>query len=118
MLVELQIFSGRRNPSWRMDAAERSLFLTLLATIRDVATSRVIPEHLGYRGLVVTCESNEPGHFTCIHIYHTIVTEECGNEMKHYRDMEKKMEEHLLEAARNHLEPDLWYKLKGKIDKW
>ncbi len=53
MLVELNLFSGRPNPTWRLTAEESSEFLKRFAQLRPTNTGRAL-ENLGYRGLIVT----------------------------------------------------------------
>ncbi len=117
MIVELQIFSGRRNPSWQLDAEERDGFLALLDSIKDTSTPRIMPEHLGYRGFLVTREANELGRFVTIYIFQNIALVEGESTTKYYQDPAKKLEKYLLESAGKHLDNDLWSKLKNEIEK-
>jgi hypothetical protein len=55
--VELDIFSGRPNPSWTLGPAERTALLDLLRDVNAPAEPRGLPPGLGYRGLVVRMAS-------------------------------------------------------------
>ena len=55
--VELDIFSGRPNPSWTLGPAERTALLDLLRDVTAPAGPRSLPPGLGYRGLVVRMTS-------------------------------------------------------------
>lgn len=50
--VELDVFSGRPNPVWRLDAAAETRLNDLIAAAAPVASGR-ISDGLGYRGFVV-----------------------------------------------------------------
>ena len=50
--VELDIFSGRPNPSWRLSAENATLFEQKLAALPAAETGR-IANPLGYRGFIV-----------------------------------------------------------------
>ena len=55
--VELDIFSGRPNPSWILGSNEGAELLQLVRSKSVVATSSSPPPALGYRGFVVTIAS-------------------------------------------------------------
>ncbi len=49
--VELDIFSGRPNPRWRLTATESAELMALLAELPEAPGAR--PPDLGYRGFVI-----------------------------------------------------------------
>lgn len=51
MLVELDVFSGRPNPRWRLDERNHRQFLKLLGALSPAAVAPD-PPALGYRGFV------------------------------------------------------------------
>jgi hypothetical protein len=51
MLVELDLFSGRPNPRWELDARGRDHLAQLLRRLRPAAAAADLPG-LGYRGFV------------------------------------------------------------------
>lgn len=56
-LVELDIFSGKPNPSWRL-SIEQVDFLQASLKSLDVSCEKPIAPDLGYRGFVVTLNNN------------------------------------------------------------
>lgn len=50
MLVELDVFSGRPNPRWRLDANDQAWLRARLATLAPSAEALAPPPDLGYRG--------------------------------------------------------------------
>ena len=59
MHVELDIFSGRRNPCWDLHAAQADEFLKLLRQLRAAETVEPVPDGLGYRGIIVRPSRDE-----------------------------------------------------------
>jgi hypothetical protein len=55
--VELDIFSGRPNPTWTLGPAQRTSLLSLLREANERAASPSVIPGLGYRGFVVTVTS-------------------------------------------------------------
>jgi len=58
MIVTLDIYSGRQNPSWRLSTKDASRLLERVAD-RAVAATEASDGILGYRGFVVTATSDE-----------------------------------------------------------
>lgn len=56
MLVELDVFSGRPNPRWRLDERNHREFLKLQGRLSP-ASAALDPPALGYRGFVCTDRS-------------------------------------------------------------
>ncbi len=52
MQAELDVFSGRPNPSWEISAQDAERLLTALSQLPESQTGRV-PTSLGYRGIVL-----------------------------------------------------------------
>lgn len=52
--VEVDLYSGRENPGWRLDDADAVRFVERVATLSSLPASNVAPpDRLGYRGLRV-----------------------------------------------------------------
>lgn len=51
--VELDIFSGRPNPSWRLGEREQATLLQLIGDLPPASERGADPPGLGYRGLIV-----------------------------------------------------------------
>ena len=67
MLVELDVFSGRSNPQWRLDERSAEELRRLLGRLTSTALAAVEPPGLGYRGFVLTDKSGS------WHAYHGYV---------------------------------------------
>ncbi len=83
--VELDVFSGRANPTWPLTPEES---LELLARIDRLHS--VGPEtqpSLGYRGFVVYRDETR-GPQRWLHVGHGTVRIDDNNQMRHYRDTE------------------------------
>lgn len=52
MLVELDIFSGRPNPRWRLDEPDARALLRLQAGLAEADAAPAEPPALGYRGFL------------------------------------------------------------------
>ena len=53
MRVEVDLFSGRPNPSWRLTAEESAEFLNRFSALPQTDAGKT-HENLGYRGLIVS----------------------------------------------------------------
>ncbi|KQS48110.1 MULTISPECIES: hypothetical protein [unclassified Sphingomonas] len=58
MRVELDIFSGRPNPVWELDAPGSTALVTRLASLSEHAPGAVELQGLGYRGFVFHSETH------------------------------------------------------------
>ena len=105
MRVELDIFSGRPNPSWQMSAEEAAEFLHLIRSLPK--TERLSDEGgLGYRGFVISNSGKLAGVPPEIRVYNGVLSiNEDGTE-NYYKDVEG-VERLLLRQARNHGYGDL-----------
>jgi hypothetical protein len=65
--VELDIFSGRPNPSWTIGPAERELLLNFLRDAHAAVEPRNLLPGLGYRGFVVKIASESGEHVARVH---------------------------------------------------
>ena len=58
--VELDVFSGRPNPSWETDPVESGEILKKLSLLTKVDKSiAVFPDDLGYRGFVISIQDKD-----------------------------------------------------------
>ena len=53
MLVELDAFSGRENPQWRLEATDAEEVRRLLSRLGASSGERAEPPGLGYRGFIL-----------------------------------------------------------------
>jgi hypothetical protein len=98
--VELDMFSGRPNPSWQLSADEATQLARRLTGLPAAAEPAEQPV-LGYRGLVIsTTDAGDRGpDWTRVH--GGIVSIGESRNARRYRDANG-VEQWLLESARNH----------------
>ena len=111
--VEVDVFSGRPNPTWNLTAAEARAFVERFAALPSfpgIGDGDGAEEHqgLGYRGLKVNLFSE--GRERRVSIGHgKVVVEEPGSQKpRQFQDPERNLERWLLQTGRGHLDPDLF----------
>jgi len=112
--IELDVFSGRPNPTWELSAADTA---TLIGMINSLAQSPPVdlPTPLGYRGFLVTLDEPQSGSAATIRAYQGIV-EYQGRETRTYADTDKQVELWLLATARPHIDGQLYDSLLVEIE--
>lgn len=101
-VVELDVFSGRANPSWTLSGDDAGQVLDLLRNAPTVGR-RSIENNLGYRGFVV--EAPEVG---IIRVQNGIVEVTGENEITYRSDPDRVIERWLLESGRGQLEESVY----------
>jgi hypothetical protein len=95
--IELDIFSGRQNPSWELTEKEATEMLGRMKNLPSSPLPLIVPG-LGYRGFIVSNQDKIEGLPIQIRIYNgTITTTE--NEFVNYYEDINKIESWLLEQA-------------------
>lgn len=94
MKVELDVFSGRPNPSWTLSPEEADGLAKRLQSLRSVDQAPHEPG-LGYRGFMLSSSERE------IRVYQGVLTVQEGGITKHYADVNQ-IESWLTEQARRH----------------
>lgn len=118
--VELDIFSGRPNPTWALSSEEtQTLFQQMSALPHAEATH--IPDTLGYRGFVVTFTAAIEGQWGACHtittarVYRQTIELYDGNSLRYYIDKDRAIEQSLLASAQPHLSNDLLEQMRQSI---
>lgn len=98
MRVELNIFSGRPNPSWELSPQDAS---TLEERLTELTRTSQSPGEggLGYRGFILSNPTQIAGLSSQIHIFKRVITISEGGHTTRYRDT-KGAEGWLIEQAR------------------
>lgn len=99
--VELDIFSGRPNPTWKLSGEETSQLLSLLGNLPSTDARRQEPG-LGYRGFVVSFRESTA------RIYGGTVERSAGESSEFFADKNRALERWLLKASGSRLSPDLY----------
>jgi hypothetical protein len=112
--IELDIFSGRPNPTWELSVADTA---TLIGMIDSLQPSPPVdlPTPLGYRGFLVNVDEPESGSVARIRAYQGIV-EYRSRETKYYADLDKQVERWLLATARTYIDSQLYDSLLIEIE--
>jgi hypothetical protein len=87
-IVQLQIFSGRRNPQWELTKQQKKAFVTLW-NVAEIEEQRIkLPSHLGYQGFVVWDDTYKwivyNGHIHCIYDNMCEIKKDKENVIEHF----------------------------------
>lgn len=99
MIVELDVFSGRPNPTWELSAEQMT---EILEAFQDLPlTHQPLAENgLGYRGFILLNPERLAGLAPHIRVYNGIVTMSNGH-IQSYRDIHGIERRLLLQAAQH-----------------
>jgi len=112
--VELDIFSGRPNPTWELSTADTATLTEMIGSLPSSPPAD-LPTPLGYRGFLMTLDEPESGSVTRIRACQGIV-EYQGREIKYYTDPGKQVERWLMGTARPYIDSQLYDSLLVEIE--
>jgi hypothetical protein len=98
--VELDIFSGRPNPSWELTSAEISELTEYMAGLTPASKS-AIANDLGYRGFIITNPGKLGGLPVKTHVFNGVLDVNEKGSTNYYNDVND-IESWLMERAREH----------------
>ncbi|HEX6901150.1 MAG TPA: hypothetical protein VF789_15605 [Thermoanaerobaculia bacterium] len=104
--VELDIFSGRPNPTWKLSGEETSRFLGLLRELPSTEPGW-FDAGLGYRGFAVSFQDAQ-GRETRVQIFKGIVKRSVGEFTEYFVDKDRKLERWVLKTGDSRLSPELY----------
>jgi hypothetical protein len=111
--VELDIFSGRENPTWSLTTDQAATVRQKLSNLPDNPNpSPDIFNGLGYRGFLL----NDTIDRRVINVWRETVIICQGSTRSPKVDRERQLEQLLLLTARSHLEPELFRWVQTQID--
>lgn len=111
MRVEADVFSGRPNPRWTLDAAGARELARRLAEL-PAAPAEPAWEGLGYRGLVVTGLSEACPE---VRLHGGRVRGECADGPRAWTDAGRALERWLLATGEGRMEPATMELLRGEV---
>ncbi|HEX8903369.1 MAG TPA: hypothetical protein VF771_00860 [Longimicrobiaceae bacterium] len=114
MRVEADLFSGRPNPTFTLDAEQAATLATLLRGL-PAGGQRREPPGLGYRGFVIRDAGDALPGCTTLRAFHGIVTAECGAESRDLADPAQTVERWLLDVARPKLSAEVVDVIRGEL---
>jgi hypothetical protein len=103
MRIEMIVFSGRRNPTWRLEPEDARGLQTALRKLPHVGGPLEAPERLGYCGMLVS-NDDQTQPWRDVVVYHEIVVVRSRNRTDYLLDEERTVENLLLETAVDHVE--------------
>ena len=109
--VELDVFSGRVNPSWDLTQEETTDFNSKVVTLSQNTTGK-ISDNLGYRGFVVTVSTGINVKFK---IYNTTIQREENGKILYYNDPNREIEKWLLTTSQQYIDSTLYQNVKTQI---
>lgn len=102
--VELDIYSGRANPTWRLTNAEAESLLKRLTTLPRTGPKE-LRGHLGYRGFVVRLAHESTDQLIRVQSGTVHITQ--GESNFHAGDEQRELERWLFHTGRPHLSNDV-----------
>jgi hypothetical protein len=95
--VELEVFSGRKNPRWVLEPDRQAKALALLEKKDPAAIPASAPPQLGYRGFILRVEGGTLLTAREIRVRGVVASVGSGRDMRHF--MVPGVEELLVESA-------------------
>ena len=111
--VELDVFSGRPNPSWALSDIERATFIKLAAGLATTA-EQAYPGRLGYRGMMVSLR-NDAGGELIWRVWGHVAQRTSGATTAYYGDPQQRLQKWLLQAGQPHLAADLFETVQADV---
>lgn len=116
MEVELDAFSGRPNPRWRLLPDQAREFTNKLQRLpRQHKRAASAEQGLGYRGFIVTGASDELGNYDEVVVSSGAVHARSGPVSHYLEDQERALERWLLETMRGRLDEELYRYVLGRL---
>jgi hypothetical protein len=102
--AELDIFSGRPNPTWSLNDEQARELLARLKQLTPKASSRALYDGLGYRGFKLTGFQD----FDEVVVQNEIVEARRGARRYQWLDEARNLETYLLNTSKAHVGDDLY----------
>jgi hypothetical protein len=113
--IELDIFSGRPNPTWELDDSEVDQLLGLMAQRSQEAGRGFDIGGLGYRGFILTVTGQQSGMFDQAHVFRGVIKLTLGASVTYVRDHDREVEYWLLDTAKRHVSEELYDKTRSMM---
>ncbi len=106
-VVELDVYSGRPNPVWRLSAEQTGTVLGMLHALAP-APLRATPDGLGYRGVLVTVADPATGAPLRAKVFDGLVRTGTEADGTYLADPGRRVEQFLVETGRSHIDESLY----------
>ena len=116
MMVELDIFSGRPNPRWKLTSHQVKEFNNQIEKLPESKLTSKREEGLGYRGMVIRSTHDIIHGYDEIVICKGVVIARRGKKSKILIDKDRTLERELLQTGRRLLDDDLYFDVLATIE--
>jgi hypothetical protein len=110
--VELDIFSGKPNPTWVLTNEEADSFVKKLAALPQISATE-LSGNLGYRGFIV--QVLQGANTQLIHIQTGVVHISIGATKVYAKDENRELERWLLNTGKPHLKNEIFQMVEHEI---
>jgi hypothetical protein len=113
MQIELDVFSGRPNPTWALNDEEAKEFLSKFKLLTVSDSDKPLYDGLGYRGFKATGFQD----YDAVRVWNGIVEATRGEKTSRWNDRGKSLEKYLLRIAKDHIDEGIYKVVESAIDK-
>lgn len=118
MKIELDIFSGRENPTWNLSPKEADVFVEKFKSLPKMRSEPPLRWNgLGYRGIVVRNGLNDEEGISELKVYDEVVHVISHKGPTNYMDRGRALELWLLETGKNYIGDQLYESVLAEIVK-
>lgn len=120
VLVKIDVFSGRQNPTWNLSPEECQHFISLFHTLSEFEHEHREVEGLGYRGIRVFELPIEVGDYDEVNVSGGVVFTRKGIELHYFVDNGREIEIWLLQTGQGIIDDSLYQGIveQLKVIKW
>jgi len=116
MQVEVDIFSGRPNPSWNVTCDEADEFLRLFRALPESSSKVAVNDDgLGYNGLIVTEPDNSLDGYRQVSVAKGWVVARGDSQSRQFIDQGRKLEQWLLQTGKGRMDDDLYRLINAAV---
>lgn len=112
--VTLDIFSGRKNPTWSLTEEQTGKLLVIVKGLPATDPCDFF-DGLGYRGFQVNVAGPVAGKTSAITVYRGRVRYDDGRQVKYLTDKDRRIEQLLLKYGSPHLTPTLYKTVEREV---
>jgi hypothetical protein len=105
--IELDIFSGRKSPTWSLSEAETKTLLNMISSLPSTKPAK-FEDNLGYRGFLVKLPDAESLSVIKLKIYKGTIQYEAGGKTQFLSDTNRTVERWLLASGKPHLASEVY----------
>lgn len=111
--VELDVFSGRENPTWTLSEQQGRKLRSMIRGLSSTTSRSAQGDGLGYRGFSVHFRSTAAE--SVLNVYRKVVKWKEHDKAMYYIDPERSLERWLLSTGKRSVEPELYKHLLKEV---